>query len=297
VSEASERPESRLPYLWLSLCAAAGLALAAFGLLRSERDGALPEGAVARVNQAVIRGEGYEQLLAALARDRRGELTQADQRHVLDRMIDEELLVQRGLELGLAQLDRRVRADLVGAVIASVTADAERRAPTEEDLRALYREEPGFFEHPGRLRVRQIFFRAGTADDEATALRRASAAKQRLLAGESFDVVKRSAGDAEIVPVPDGLLPAAKLREYIGPSAVRAALDLEVGAVSEPLRSGEGIRVVEVVQHEPARTPSFEEIEPQVRAEWVRRAGDRALRAYLDELRGRADVVVVPSLR
>ena len=37
---------------------------------------------------------------------------------VLDRMIDEELLGQRGLDLGLVRADRRVRADLVSAVIA-----------------------------------------------------------------------------------------------------------------------------------------------------------------------------------
>ena len=67
---------------------------------------------------------------------------------------------------------------------------------------------------------------------------------------------------------------------------------LEVGAVGEPVRSGTGIHVLRVVDREEPRVPPFEAIREQVQSEWVRRAGDRALRGYLDDLRARADVVV-----
>ena len=40
----------------------------------------------------------------------------------------------------------------------------------------------------------------------------------------------------------------------------------------------------------PSVLPAFEDIEPQVRREWVRRAGDQALREYLDQLRDDGDV-------
>jgi hypothetical protein len=42
--------------------------------------------------------------------------------------------------------------------------------------------------------------------------------------------------------------------------------------------------------------PPFEEIAAQVEAEWIRRAGDRALRGYLDELRSEARVRTVEQL-
>ncbi|UCE84860.1 MAG: peptidyl-prolyl cis-trans isomerase [Deltaproteobacteria bacterium] len=292
----AQASQSRSTVLWLAFFAAAGLALAATGLLQRRSASALPSGAIARVNGSVIDAESYERLIVALASDRRGELTDADRRRVLDRMIEEELLVQRALELGLARVDRRVRADLVSAVIASVTADAERRTPTDADLRALYDAEPEFFARPGRLRVRQIFFRVRSPDDVDAASARAEAATRRLAAGEAFEEVARALGDEPIVPIPDAPLPATKLQEYLGPSATRVALASDGSSPSAPVRSGTGFHILDVREREPRVIPPFDAIRDRLRAEWTRREGERALRAYLDELRARADLVVAPGV-
>jgi parvulin-like peptidyl-prolyl isomerase len=282
------------PLLLLGLGAAIGLALAAAGIVGSavEVDG-LPGEAVARVNGVLVRADDYRRLVSGLESDLRRATDADERRRVLDRMVDEELLVQRGLELGLARYDRRVRADLVSSVIAAVTSDAEEREPSEAELREFYAEQRDFFTQPGRLRVRQIFFRVpmrATETGERAAVERAAAARERLARGEAFETVRRELGDPEILPVPDAPLPAAKLREYLGPTALRAALDLEVGGASAPVRSGTGVHVIELVDREPDRTPPYAELAPQVRSEWRRRSGERALRAYLDDLRRRADV-------
>jgi parvulin-like peptidyl-prolyl isomerase len=107
--------------------------------------------------------------------------------------------------------------------------------------------------------------------------------------------VDEALGDAQVAPVPRDYLPASKLREYLGPTATRRALELAPGEVSDPLRSATGYHVLRLVDRAPGRVPPFEEIEAEVRAEERRRAGDRALREYLDELRERADVRVVDS--
>ena len=282
----------------LALGAAAGLGLAAFGLLTDAgaRTADLPEGMVARVNDAWIRGEDYGRLLAGLESDTRAPADERMRRHVLDRMIDEELLVQRALELGLAQVDRRVRADLTSALIASVVSGVDDREPEPEELEAFFEENRDFFTAPGRLRVRQVFFRARDAEDEARVRVTALEARRRLLAGEDFEAVRDDLGHAEISRVPDTYLPATKLREYLGPTAMRAAAQLEVGGVSEPVRSGTGVHVIQLVDREFDRTPELAEALPQVASEWRRRAGDQALREYLDGLREQADVVTVPDL-
>lgn len=281
------------PLLLLGLGAAAGLVLAATGLLRSGTalPGTLDAGVAATVNGAVIRSDDYERLVSGFERDTRAEADAATRKRLLDRMIDEELLVQRALELGLANSDRKIRGELTAAVIRAVVVEAEERQPTQSELERFFDDERAFFTQPGRLRVQEIFFRIRNPDEEATAASRAAAARDRLLAGEPFEEV-RGAGDAAISQVPDVLLPATKLREYLGPTALAAAQSLEPGAPSEPVRSGTGYHVLRVVEREPARTPELSAIEPQVRAEWRRRAGDEALRDYLDELRERADVSV-----
>ena len=103
-------------------------------------------------------------------------------------------------------------------------------------------------------------------------------------------VVARELGDPVLPPLPDTLMSPVKLRDYLGPTPLRSALALEPGGVSEPVRSSVGWHVLQLVEREERHTPPFEEIEEEVRAEMRRRAGDSALREYLDELRSRTDV-------
>ncbi|MCZ6465010.1 MAG: peptidylprolyl isomerase [Proteobacteria bacterium] len=298
MSEADDPQARRRVTALLAIAAALGLGLAATGLLTGVPDDGdgLPEGSVARVNDVLIRAEKFERLVAGLESDTRQPVDERARRHVLDRMIDEELLVQRGLALGLPQVDRRVRADLTSALIDSVVSSVEDRDPAEGELAAFFEVHRDFFTRPGRARVRQIFFRARDAAEEARSRASAAEARRRLLDGEPFEVVRKELGDVEISPVPDAYLPATKLREYLGPTALRSALDLEVGEIGEPVRSGTGVHLIQLVGREPRRVPDLEQALPQVRAEWKRRLGDDALRAYLDDLREDAQVVTASSL-
>jgi hypothetical protein len=85
--------------------------------------------------------------------------------------------------------------------------------------------------------------------------------------------------------VPDGMLPPAKLREYVGPSALRAIDGLEIGAVSEPLVSESAVRIFLLVDREASVAPAIEVISNEIRSEMKRRAGDEAVRRLLDRLR------------
>ena len=288
---------SRQAERWLALGAFAGLAAAAVGLgMRPPRGAALPAGAVATVNGAPVRSAEYERAVGALAADRRTPLGDEDRRFVLDRLVDEELLVQRALELGLMRSDRRVRSDLVAAVVDSVVAQASQSEPDVSELRAFYEANLEWFARPGRLRVREIAVAGPPTRDDALALARAREVAGRLRAGEAWDEVERDLGDPAVAPVPDDLLPPTKLAEYLGASAVAAAAALGTGAVSDPLRVAGGWSVLRLADREPDRTPALEEIEDEVRAELRRRAGDTALRRYVEELRRRAEIHVAAGL-
>jgi parvulin-like peptidyl-prolyl isomerase len=274
----------------LALGSTLGLLLAAGSLLASGRgtSRALPPDTVGRINGVAIRTEEYRRALDAVAGDRRDEPDAAMRRHVLDRLIDEELLVQRGLELGLARVDPRVRRELAAAVVAEAVTEGGGVEPTADDLRALYERERGFFARGGRLQVRQVFVAATTPDAE----RRARDAAARLRAGDDPASVRQALGDTEPAPVPDTLLPLAKLTEYVGPTAARTALALAPGAVSDPVRSSAGFHVLLLVHRDEETVPPLADIEDEVREEWRRRNGEHALRTQLDDLRARASVEV-----
>jgi len=236
----------RRPTLLLFVGAAMGLGLAAFGLVGDSESRRLPGSAIARVNGTLIRGADYERLVAAVLEDMQTPDDSAARERVLERMIDEELLVQRALDLGLVHLDRKVRADLTSSVINAVVNDVAVEEPSERELRDFYSEHQSYFTRPGRMRVEQIFFRAqrrgglkgggleggGLEDGGAPKIggeERAGRAHALLVAGEDWDIVKAEWGDDEIAPLPYAMLPAAKIREYVGPTVLRSASLLEVG--------------------------------------------------------------------
>jgi len=285
---------SRRSQYLLAAGAALGVVAAACGLLASRTSHARSGGddTVAIVNDQPIAAATYRRALAGLANDRRDGLTEADRRRVLQRLVDEELLVQRGLELGLARSDRRVRADLTSAVIASVLAGRRDAAPSPADVDAFLLAHRDAFATPGALHLRQIFFRVAEPSAEAEALTRARQAVRRARAGDGFETLRTELGDGEISPLPDTSLPPAKLLDYLGPTALRAALALEIGEVSEPVRSGQGVLVLRLVEREDAAARPLEEVRGEAAALMTRRRDEAALRGALEDLRAAARIEV-----
>jgi hypothetical protein len=280
---------------WLLLGgAAAGIALAAIGLVRGGRlpGAGLPADAIASVNGVAIRTEAFDRLLAALASDKRSPVTAADRARVLERLVQEELLVQRGVEIGLVESDPGVRKTLVQAVIDSVVAEAESQEPDPETLRRFYEAHRDYFGAGPRLRIERLTFRPGERGDPG---RRAAEARAALAGGEGADTVRARLADEPVLPVPDALLPAAKLREYLGADAVAALLAAADGDWSEPLATSEGVELVRVADRRGADLPPLDAVKDQVAAEWRREQGDQALRDYLATLWAEGDVVLAPD--
>jgi hypothetical protein len=284
--------------------AALGLGLAAFGLLEVPgSESKLPAGAVARVGERVIRRVDYERVLAGVENDLRSPPDAAMRRRVLERMIDEELLVQRALDLGLAAVDRRIRGELTSALIDSIVSGAEAEEPDARAIESHFEENRDFFTRPGRLRARGLFFSSrsdralGEADGPRTAaLERARDAAARLARGEPLEDVRRALADPQVSPLPDALLPASKVRDYLGPRLLEAIEALDVGQWSDPVESETGFHLVQLIDREQAFVPPLEEVRALVRQDLERRRGDEALRRYLDELRARIPVSVDESV-
>lgn len=259
--------------------------LAALGVLEPGRETGrdpLPDGVVARVGPSVITVEAYEQALQAFAADRRADLTADDRDHVLQRLIDEELLVQYGLSLDLAARDPRTRTDLSAAVIAWVVGRAEEDAgePAETALRSFFEANSGAFRTGPHLVVTHAFLR--DLDDPGQPY----AVRQALEAGEPVE------GDPFPARVPEGRLTEQALAQYVGPTVAGAAVALPVGGVAGPLDAMGGFHFVRVVAREEAAVPAFDDVRDAVETAWRQRVGDQGLRAFLEAQREAAAIVV-----
>jgi len=277
-AEAASRRTGRL----LAIGAALGLAAALWGALGEPGLGRPGREMIATVDGVAISRADYQRALGALAADKRSPLTTADARRALDRLIDEELLVRRGLDLGLGTSDLAVRKALIDAMVQFAAAEAAGREPGEEDLRRFYAERPELVRSAPQLRVRVVSFPSRDAA-QVEAMRAA------LRAGQGFDRAAKDAG-AEGVVVPDTLLPAAKVADYAGPAVRDAAIALSPGEVAGPLEAGGVPTFVFLLDKRAGEVPPFEAVRAVVTEEWRRRAAESALDRYLAGLRRSAKI-------
>jgi PPIC-type PPIASE domain/SurA-like N-terminal domain len=280
---------------WLLAAGAlSGIALAALDIARAPAKPDLPADAVAVVDGEPIGQGDYASALAAVAADRRdGADDPGVRRHVLKRLIDEELLVQTALELGLAHRDRRVRADLVSAAVGFLT-ETPVADPKDGELRSFFEQHAGYFARDPELELRELFFRAKAGDD-SSARQRALEARALWTAPGASDTKARS-GDPSPLPLPSGPLPVTKWEQYLGPAAMRAVAELPEGSVSEPITNADGTRLLRVVRRVGGNVPPLAEVRSAVLSEWRRRKSEQRLREFLDARRARANVVVQGDL-
>ena len=291
------KSHSKRSQFLLALGMVVGLALALSSILEpgSSARGALPEGVAAIVNGREISQESLESALRALAADSNNPLGQAERNRILDRLIEEELLVQRAVELELDVKDKSIRNRLVSAMIETIVTGVDQQQFSDEEVEAFFLKNRDFFSGAGRMWVRSLRFAASDDRSDPEALVSAREASARLRQGERIEAVAEELGASPSPSMPEGLLPPAKVREYLGPTPTKAALGLKTGDVSDPIRVASAYFVLQMVARTPPSSPSLSSVEPQVRAEMSKRAGDEQLKDYLNMLRNRAEIRLPPS--
>jgi parvulin-like peptidyl-prolyl isomerase len=286
------KPNSKRSQFLLALGMFLGLALALSSILQpgSSGRGPLPEGVAAVVNDREISEESFESAVRALAADSNGPVGEAERNHVLDRLIEEELLVQRAVELELDVKDKSIRNRLVSAMIETIVTGVDQQQFSNEEVEAFFLKNRDFFSGAGRMWVRSLRFSASDDRSDPEALASAREASARLRQGESIEAVAERLGASPSLSMPEGLLPPAKVREYLGPTPTKEALGLNAGEVSDPIRAASAYFVLQMVARTPPSSPSLSTVEAQVRAEMQKRTGDEQLKAYLNMLRNRAEI-------
>ena len=291
--ERSTAARSRGTTKLLLVAAAVGLSLAIADILIDRPSGVdwPDDDAVARVGDAKIPMRRYEELLSDLAADSREPLSAEDRRFALQRLIDEELLILRAEELEVQRHVAAVRKAMANAILAQIVSESSAEPPTDEALMQLYRTEAEFFAQSARYTVR--WYRLdGLGEDEvetATEIGRQLAAS--AISADFAGRVERVA-DLPLAPLPE-----SSLSNHLGATLTEAAVVLEPGGFSDPVFVRGRWHVVELVEAAPRSLGSFEELRPLLLAELRKRDSDRALRDYLEWLRGRTEIEVRPGVQ
>lgn len=78
------------------------------------------QGAIAHINSAVIREDEYERAIALFRGEKRGPITDADLNLVLEKLIEEELLVQAALRGDSPRKDLKIRQRVLQTLLTSI---------------------------------------------------------------------------------------------------------------------------------------------------------------------------------
>ncbi len=261
-----------------------GISLALFSSIRDtnfddSRDWA------ARVGGAEISKEKYLLQLDGLNSDKRVPLNKEDKAFVLERMIEEELLIQRAKDLGLFSTNTMIRGTIVQQMINMVISENSLDIVSNSELESFYEENKGFFTNADRLRLKQIYF----SEEKGSALERAENFYLELIQGKKADQIDAE-GDKSALEIPDTLMTLAKVREYVGPSLMQVAKMLQPGEFTAPKKVIGGYKIIILLERRDASPPKFEFIRERVKSEYQKRKDDQALRDYLNKLKKRYEI-------
>ena len=276
-------PSRSLP-ITRGLLACLGLLLALFGANISQQLSAQLGDAsaiVARVNDQRITSDLAESRAQRLWGLSYLSLTSAQQRSIVELLVDEELLLQRAESLQLATTDPGLRKIMVAAAIEQVVDEFRRQPITEEQLLAFYRAHRSIFEAPIKIAVDAV-----RLDSEVDV----PAVEALLAEGRSLASIVASLPHQYLAP--RSPLTAAQHHRILGDAFARRVLALDELEVARALVRSEGSYFFQVTDIE-TRAPdidNFDVLRERVAGEYSRRGRRLALETKLDALWRRAQI-------
>ena len=280
-----------------------GLAIAGYGLFTAKgtRSRGVPPEAIALVNQRQILRSDFMTQAQTQYTVPFAQTSVEQRRKVLQDMINEELMMQRGLEIDLPSYDPDVRNALVAGVELEVTADVLAQQPTTEEMRAYYEAHKDKYSSEGVMQLRDLVVKPDTAHP-AAARAIATAAIAALRKGQPLASVIQKFGlvdsgrfmDAGHVDTGDIFQFA--VRAKTDDATYNATLPLKDGEISEPLEQSDGIHLIVMIKHRFPVAQNFEEASNRVWTDLKNEAQAKVNAANIAYLRSRADIIVAPEL-
>ncbi len=289
-------------------------------------DGTVVEDAIARVNDQVITRTEYQRsqegLVAEAKQDNWTPAEFEDKEHNLLRdMIDQQLLLAKGKELGITgdaetvrQLDEiRKRANLPDMEALQKAAEQQNvsfedfkqnirnQAITQQVVRedvgrrisltpaeeqTYYEAHRADFEQPEQVHLSEILIPTPDSATDAqitTAQTKADTVEAKLKAGANFAATAKSDSGGPTNSA-GGDLGDFK-RGTLGDVLEKATFSLPVSQFTEPIRTRQGFVILRVDSHQAAGTPPLQQVEPQVQEGLYMSKLQPALRTYLTQAR------------
>lgn len=213
--------------------------------------------------------------LSALFAERHGRAPSHQERAELaERYVEDEVLVREAASLSLVAQQGPVRDATLAQMRSLLQGASEVQDPDEQALRRFHEQHRADYRLPERVTAYEYLIPSGSdAEDDARRLVRA------LTDGQVVDRLR-----SDYLRTSE-----ADLSQLHGPAWARRVFELPSGTWST-LRSPRGLHVVSVEQHVAAEDPPFEQLRPQLRADYQISTTEQRFAAELARLRAAYEV-------
>jgi len=268
----------------LLLASIIGTFLAIYSIMETNKNfSSLPDNIIATVNDKIIPSDKYQTIINLIQNDKRDELTKADREMALDRIIEEELLVQYAYKNGFLEADDLLRKSIVRSVVDSIVEQALSVVPAEQDLLKFYEANRQTFAINEKYRVVILSSKNRSDIDEGKVIWQSN--YDLTLLRQTFKRIDR-------LDIPTGFISKIRLGTLIGPLLRDKVLSLQVGETSETLKTIYGYSIVTLVDKKDRVIPEFKEISEIVLQEYKRQQREEILEELLKDLKRQSDIKI-----
>ena len=231
--------------------------------------------AIARVGEKEISRQRFEEIIKVLDDQSNSELTLEKKNLIRERLIDEELLIQRAIELDLVRNDSLVKGNVIQTMFQYIINSNELVEPSEAELREYFSKEKNYFSSGRRYKLKNYTFR--NLNDAETAI--------NLLNQSDLESFLKLVETESAIDLPNVFLTPQKIRDYLGPKVLDELTSLEKGGFSNIFEINEVPSIVICIDILLDNNPKFEEIAEQIKNKFIRDREDSLVKEYIENLR------------
>jgi|LauGreDrversion4_2_1035121.scaffolds.fasta_scaffold04536_9 parvulin-like peptidyl-prolyl isomerase len=169
---------------------------------------------------------------------------------------------------------------------------------SDDQLKAAFAANPNLYAEPETVTARHILVLVkpdAPASEQQKALDKIKSIKQRASApGADFGKIAAETSDDTASKVDGGNLGTFQ-RGMMVPEFEKAAFELKVGEVSEPVKTQYGYHLIKVEKHQESQAPTFEKAKDKVRYQVMAGVHDKTLQEKLAQLRSATKVELKTS--
>ena len=271
----------------LLLASIIGTLLAIYSIMDSNNNySSLPDNVAAVVNDKIIPSERYQTVIQLIKNDKRDDLTDIDRKMALERIIEEELLVQYAYQNGFLEADDLLRKSIVRSVVDSIAEQSISVIPNEKTLRDFYQDNLPLFTIDEQFRIVILSSQNGSDINAG-----------KIIWQDSYDIplLMNEIGSIKKLEISSDFISKYRLGTLIGPLLRDVVLSLKLGETSEPLETIYGYSIVTLIDKKGRVIPDFKEINEIVLQEYKRQQRETILNDLLSDLKRQSDININSS--